>query len=221
MSFTSRPVLAVFLLAIFILAATLGGPGNGLEQSVMAGAAELRSSLPAVARMASAVTLLGGYPFTLAAALLASLWLIWRRQWALAFLLMVTVLGERWLVDALKDWIGRTRPPLEVLPDSLAFPSGHSANSMTTYLAVAMMAFPPRIRRTAIILALGLALLVGLTRLVLGVHWPTDVIGGWTLGLFVVGLAVTVGERSAILPVEAKHDVVGGHLPPVTEDKPA
>ena len=92
---------------------------------------------------------------------------------------------------------------------------------MTTYLAVAMMAFPPRIRRTAIILALGLALLVGLTRLVLGVHWPTDVIGGWTLGLFVVGLAVTVGERSAILPVEAKHDVVGGHLPPVTEDKPA
>jgi undecaprenyl-diphosphatase len=65
----------------------------------------------------------------------------------------------------------------------MAFPSGHSANAMVLGLGLALLATASgRGRRAALALGLAFALIVGLTRLILGVHWPSDVVGGWTLG---------------------------------------
>lgn len=219
MIFRNRLIIGSVLLLIFLLAGLVGGPANGIDQAISAGAADLRFNMPALARMAAGLTKLGGMPFTLGAAVIASLYLLLRKEWAVALLVIAVVLGERLLVDGLKDWVGRPRPELDVLPSSLAYPSGHAANSMTAYLAIALVAFPIPIRRTAAFLAIGISVLIGLTRIVLGVHWLSDVLGGWALGLLAVGLAVIIGERSGALLEETKHDVVGGHLSPAGEDQ--
>lgn len=214
-----RLVAALALLVAFLLAGWLGGPENGVDQLISANAAQLRLTMPALGRMSAGVTLLGGMPFTLGAAVIGSLYLVRRGQWPTGLLLITLVVGERLLVEGLKDWIARPRPELEVLPTSLAYPSGHAANSMTAFLAIALFASPRPFRRTAALLAVTLSMLVGLTRIIVGVHWTSDVVGGWVLGLLAVGLAVIVGQRSGALPEETKHDVVGGHLPPAGENE--
>lgn len=217
----NRIIVALALILLFVLAGLLGGPANAIDVAISSSAADLRSTAPSLARVAAGITLLGGMPFTFGITLIASLYLLFRRQWTAALLLIAIVIGERLLVDLLKDWIGRPRPEVAHLPASLAYPSGHAANSMTAYLAIAAIAFSPSVRRTAAWLAAALSVLIGLTRILIGVHWPSDVVGGWVLGLLAVGLAFIIGEWSGTLPVEAKHDIVGGHLPPAGENEPS
>ena len=85
------------------------------------------------------------------------------------------------LRDLASAFSGAQELPLDAVV-SLSFPSAHAANSMIAWLGLALIAAPPRLRPAAVAAALALALLVGLTRLVLAVHWPSDVIGGWAFG---------------------------------------
>jgi undecaprenyl-diphosphatase len=64
----------------------------------------------------------------------------------------------------------------------MAFPSGHSANVMAIGLALALLATGPQWRRPAVAAALVVAIVVGVCRMVLQVHWPSDVLGGWAFG---------------------------------------
>ena len=208
----SKRLLLASMLPLFMLAWLAGGPGNEVDVAIMSRMAELRASAPGPTALAALATKLGGAAFLLPAAALAALLLLLRRQPALASILTLTVLGERVLVHGLKDLLGRSRPTGgELTVDSLAFPSAHAANSMTVYLAIAIFAVPEAQRRPAMIAAALLSLLVGLTRVFLGVHWTSDVVGGWALGLVTVGLASSIALRSGALPVETKHEVVGRH----------
>ena len=221
MTITSRAVLAVFLSAAFLLLASVGGQSNGLDAAVAAWFDRLRTDTPAAIGAAGAFTVIGGAPVTLGLALMATIWLLVKRMPRRALLLAATVLFVRLTTEVLKDAFGRPRPEADHLPASLAFPSGHAANSMTTYLALALIAIPGRYRRPAVLAALAITFAVGATRLVLGVHWASDIFGGWTLGLLAVGVAVTIDERSAALRLETQHDVVAGHGSPVGEDEAA
>jgi len=215
MAITTRTTFATFLVAAFLVLAGVGGPSNEWDLAVAAWFGALRADAPGVLRWASAFTAIGGAPVTLGVTLVATLWLLAKRLRGRALLLAATVLLERLLVELLKEAFGRPRPQVEHLPGSLAFPSGHAANSMTAYLALALIAVPGSYRRLAVLAALAITLLVGVTRLVLGVHWASDVVGGWTLGLSAVGLAVAIGERSGARRLETQHDVVARHeLPP-------
>lgn len=218
---SSRAILAFLLVATFLALAALGGPSNGWDGAVAAWFAEVRAASPSLEWWASAITTIGGAPVTLGIALVAALLLLAKGAPRTALLLAATVLAERLLSDLLKELFGRPRPQVEHLPASLAFPSGHAANSMTTYLAIALIVVPARFRRTAVLVALATTLVIGVTRLVLGVHWASDVFGGWTLGLFAVGLAVTIGERSGALRLETQHDVIARHGPPIGKDESA
>lgn len=198
------------------------GPG-GPDHLIIGQSAELRARAPEFTRFVAAFTMIGGAMVTLGASAVAALSLLLRGQPGAALLLAGTVLIERFLVDGLKDLVGRPRPALEpflVLPQSLAYPSGHAANSMTAFLAVALLASPARYRWAATVAALILTLLVGCSRIVLGVHWPSDVIGGWAFGLLCVGVALRIGERSAILLLEPQHDVARRHSLPADEQEP-
>jgi len=215
-----RPIFATFLIIAFVLAAVGGGHLDGTEVALMRRLATIRADWPQVTDVVVALTTLGGAPVTLAVAGGASLWLLFRRAWGRALLLSATVLGERWLVEALKDWIGRPRPPLDfhLLPHSFAYPSGHAANSMTAFLVTALMVSPPQYRRAAAGAALILTAAVGLSRIYLGVHWPSDVIGGWALGLLSVAAAMFIGQRSGALSLELQHDVVRRHGAAASEE---
>ncbi len=215
-------IFALALAAAFIAAALLGGPAQHAEAALMERVAAVRAEQPWLVTAIAALTVLGGAPVTLTVAGAAALWLMARRTPGQALLLTVTVLLERLMVDGLKEWIGRLRPPLEpALTHSLAFPSGHSANSMTAFLATALIACPPAYRRPAATAAIGISLVVGITRIGLGVHWPSDVLGGWAFGLLSVGGALLIGERSGLLRLEPQHKVVGRHRLPSCEDEAA
>jgi undecaprenyl-diphosphatase len=141
---------------------------------------------PDVARAAHLVTRLGGGAVLLALAGAGALWLLVRRRTNDALLLIAITVSARLLVTAQKALVDRPRPPLDlrlVEVGSASFPSAHAANAAATLLCLALFA-PRAARPAAISLALALAFAIGLSRLALGVHWPSDVIGGWAFGAF-------------------------------------
>ena len=143
---------------------------------------------PALAEAARWLTELGGWRATVPAAAFGLGILLYRREWRAAALLLAITTSGRLLILLQKDWTARVRPDAQghlVPVDSLAFPSGHSANATIVFLCLALLVpRTPRTRGLAVWAAVWLALAVGLSRVLLGVHWPSDVIGGWAFGLF-------------------------------------
>lgn len=154
---------------------------------------------PALVPIARAITWLGE-PTVLIAASVVFFLLMWRRGHLRTglTLLAVTMLG-RGMSEIQKMIVGRPRPELEshlVLVKSQSFPSGHSVSSMVFYLTIALvLAHRGPYRRWAAGAAIMTALLVGTSRVMLGVHWPSDVIGGWSFGLLWVILTLPVAEH--------------------------
>jgi len=108
---------------------------------------------------------------------------------ASAALLLASVIGGSVLSQVMKALFGRARP--DVVPhlmgeSSLSFPSGHAMMSAVLYLTLgALLARAQDGRRQQIYLfgvAVFVAVAVGLSRIYLGVHWPTDVLAGWSVG---------------------------------------
>ncbi|SOD92165.1 phosphatase PAP2 family protein [Caenispirillum bisanense] len=142
-----------------------------------------------VEQAARDITALGGYTvLTLVTALVVVyLWLL--RRWRASALVLASVLGGMVISQGLKALFQRARPDLVphiVDVHTLSFPSGHSTLSAVVYLTLgALLATvqPGRSVKVFIIAAaLLIAMLVGLSRVYLGVHWPTDVLAGWSVG---------------------------------------
>jgi undecaprenyl-diphosphatase len=113
-------------------------------------------------------------------------WVERRRLAVLAFMLMVVV-GQNLIANLVKVLVDRERPPVPHLAASsgFSFPSGHTAAAAATWAAVALVLGRGRPLRVKALLGVGAALLtvvVAASRVLLGVHWLTDVIGGAALG---------------------------------------
>jgi undecaprenyl-diphosphatase len=190
----SLTIAAVGLLTAIWLAMLVSGTGQ-LDRELLA--ALYSANRPAVRGFAQAITLLGGFPALLLMTLAGAVWLILQRRRRPAFLLIAITLLGRLLVELQKAGVGRQRPDLEQLASvkSLSFPSGHAANSMILLLAFAILAVPEHHRRKAVAAALFGSFCVGATRPVLGVHWPSDVVGGWAFGAAWVLAMVALAER--------------------------
>jgi len=135
------------------------------------------------------------------------LWMSGKRGGAL--LVALSVAGGAGLSTLLKDVFERPRPDLvphgmEVFTAS--FPSGHSVLAAVTYLTLGALLMRLELRRRVKAYVMAVAILitaaVGLSRVYLGVHWPTDVLAGWTVGagwaLLCWGVAVRLQERGAV-----------------------
>lgn len=113
--------------------------------------------------------------------------LAWRRHRREALFLVVAMAGSLALNQSLKLIFHRPRPQLawaQVQPE-YSFPSGHAMNSLVLYVALALIAWRlwgQRAGVIAVVLAAGLALLVGTSRIYLGYHYFTDVAGGFLAG---------------------------------------
>jgi len=134
-----------------------------------------------------------------------------RRQYHALGLLLAATIGGVVLNELLKTAFARPRPPLafhltEVR--SMSFPSGHAMESAIIYLTMAALLArlvqPRRLRLYFIGLAFFLTFVVGVSRVYLGVHYPSDVLGGWTAGLAWALLCWTVArylqQRGAVEP---------------------
>jgi membrane-associated phospholipid phosphatase len=155
---------------------------RAILDAIYAGGAPLRFEV------AGAVTHLGAYPVLVGFTLLGLIGLLARGESRRALLLALLVTTGPLLVELQKGWIGRLRPHDQehlVVVQSYAFPSGHSGNSLLIWLALALLTVEGRTeRRIAIAGALLIAGAVSLSRPMLGVHWPSDVVGGWALAMF-------------------------------------
>ncbi len=135
------------------------------------------------------VTALGSAPVLVIAVLAVVGFLALARSWALALFTLAASLGGLGASSVLKYLIDRPRPelvPREALTFTSSFPSGHSMMSAVVYLTlaalVARLMEQRRLKAYVLAVALGLTMLVGLSRVYLGVHWPSDVLAGWSAG---------------------------------------
>jgi undecaprenyl-diphosphatase len=107
-------------------------------------------------------------------------------RWLAPFVVVV-ILGQNLITNGLKEVFDRLRPTINPIAETLgpSFPSGHSATAAAFYAAAALVLGRRRPALTRALLAGGavaIAVLVAGTRVMLGVHWLTDVIGGLLLG---------------------------------------
>lgn len=168
------------------------------DPSVLLGPAWLREAMRDVTALGSFV---GLGLMTIAASL--TLWLCRHRPLALG--LVVTVVSATLVSTGLKILIGRDRPDIvehAALTFTASFPSGHAFLSAATLLSIAgfvgLAARRDDITRLCLGLAWLMTMIIGVSRVYLGVHWPTDVIGGWCLGIAWSGVAVAwLGRRMA------------------------
>ena len=150
----------------------------------------------------SAVTVLGGTATAVLVMTLATVFLLIRQRRRLATFVVTTGLGLAALGPATKAIVDRARPMVDVpivqTPSNASFPSGHSMTAVVVFGALLLVTLPSVRRRARPWLIAGAVLVmvaVGLTRLALGVHFVSDVLAGWALG--VGWLAITAAAFRA------------------------
>jgi undecaprenyl-diphosphatase len=158
-----------------------------LDQRAMAWAVEHRTT--GLTGVMKAISWLGSNYVVVPLLLLIGGYLLLRRRDARpGAKLAVTVAGSIALYDIVKVIVGRPRPPETAWIGQYvgnAFPSGHATLTVAFYGMLAMILSTGRSIRTRILLWLGaalIALMVGASRIYLGAHWLTDVLGGYALG---------------------------------------
>lgn len=133
------------------------------------------------------------------------------------------------LVRVSKHVVGRQRPPVAdrlVTVGELAYPSGHSLGSAAVIGVLATLCWAHAGHRTATRVAVTAAMvfvvLVGLSRIYLGVHWTTDVLAGWSAGalLIVLGLLLRAGVGRPISRPPGAGPPAGASVPPVRAGAP-
>jgi undecaprenyl-diphosphatase len=135
------------------------------------------------------ITALGGTTVLSLMTVLATTYLLLAGQRVIAAFMFLSILGG-WIVSAMLK-LGVARPRPDIVPHlvevhDLSFPSGHAMLSAVTFLTLgALLSRAQQYRSTRIFLiaaAIFLTFIVGLSRIYLGVHYPTDVLGGWCAG---------------------------------------
>jgi len=184
-------------LAVFVaLAAQLGTPSvQRFDESVVRSLRNVKDLAQPIGpswfkELTRDFTALGGYGILSTITILVTTFLHLERRPARAHFVVVTIVAGYSLSMTLKALIARPRP--DIVPwlshvHSSSFPSGHSMMSAVVYLSLGLMLSDLTSRRlvkTFVIAApLTISSLVGLSRVYMGVHYPTDVVAGWWLGI--------------------------------------
>ena len=136
------------------------------------------------------ITSLGGAPILTLITLFVIGYFILKKQYSMLIIILLAVTGGAVMELELKELFGRIRPqiiPNLIAEKSFGFPSGHSMMSAIMYLSLAALIARLQTRWRdkiyIISIAVFLSFMIGISRVYLGVHYPTDVLGGWSLGL--------------------------------------
>lgn len=137
------------------------------------------------------ITALGGPAVLSFMIIIVTIYLLLQQKYKSAFLVLIVTVGGLLISLLLKDYFLRDRPdivPALMVETSPSFPSGHSMLSAIVYLTLGSLLTRletnPRIRTYIISIAILTAVSIGITRIMLGVHYPTDVLVGWIVGFF-------------------------------------
>lgn len=194
-----RPLVVLLSLGgavgfVHIASEILEGEGAGPDRAILLAfrtPGQLEKPIGPSWMLQSAIDLsaLGGFTFIWLFTLATLGFLLMVRRWAAAGVFFLAIAGASVLNAVVKLGIHRSRP--EVVPhlaevSNASFPSGHAMISAATYMTVGALLAQTQsstlVRTYLVTLSVGLALLIGVSRLFLGVHWPSDVLAGWLLG---------------------------------------
>jgi undecaprenyl-diphosphatase len=186
---------------LLLLVRAKWGPLQRLDLTT---AAELNEEVSPHRPLVSAlrlVTDLGGPTFLIVLVSVISVVLLIRRRWASAAFLVVSGVGGMILSPTLKTLVGRLRPVVEVpltTAGGNSFPSGHALGATIAYGSLLLTALPlltGPARRAAVVLVALLITAVAFTRVALGVHFLSDVVGGFLLGVAWLGVVTYAFRR--------------------------
>ena len=178
--------LAAFvILSLAALLVSTGGADTMIRERLLAFAT------PHMVSVMRVVNVAGDWKFLLPAtlALLAIFDRARRTWWVWVALMVAAPIAE----TVMKITIGRTRPE----GPAYGFPSGHATAAAAYFGALIYLAegLRPRVRTTVRIFAVAMIVLVGLARVILRAHWPSDVLGGLALGLALASAATVIASR--------------------------
>jgi undecaprenyl-diphosphatase len=194
-------LVSVFLVAALLLAfgliadEVMEGSTTALDRTIIllfrSGSDNLSGPIgpPWVREMARDITALGSVAVLGIVSFVVVAYLLLARSGAEALLVLVAVLGGVTINSLLKIQFARPRPDLFVPAAKVftaSFPSGHAALSAITYMTLAAllarMTVSPRLRVYFVAVAITLTFMIGVSRVYLGVHYPTDILAGWCIG---------------------------------------
>jgi membrane-associated phospholipid phosphatase len=153
------------------------------------------------------------------------IFLVSRRRLRDGLFFGIAVIGSAVLNIVAKNHYARMRPDLwiSLTPETTySFPSGHAMGSTTLGLAIILLCWPTRWRWLAIIASLVFMLLVGLSRVYLGVHYPSDILAGWTAAIaWTLGMYILVDQKAPPPPPSAapSRDTVGAKTALLNSDE--
>jgi undecaprenyl-diphosphatase len=202
-----RTIAIGLALWLVLTLGVLSGATIGIDQCMMrlakTLAADPTTPEPSVFReMLRDVTALGSFTVLTSAVLLAALYLLAGSRHGLVLLLLTSAVGAALVSTSVKIIVDRARPVLVepgVPTFTASYPSGHAL--LTAAIVLPMAALLARTikgqrqRQVVVWGAVALVIMVGLSRVALGVHWPTDVLAGWSLGAAWAAATLVVATR--------------------------
>ncbi len=193
-------VAALVFAVLLVLVRLQWAPLESADHDAASGLNGLVAGHASAVAVVKTVTWLGssGVLWTVIGA--AAILLAFRRRWRLAVYLLVTGAGVLVLDPVLKSLVGRLRPVVAhpvAYGQGNSFPSGHALGSSVCYGALFLVFLPAmrgRRRRVFTVAIVTLIALIGISRILLGVHYISDVLGGWSLGIAWLGVTAFAFE---------------------------
>jgi len=199
-------VCGAAFVVLLILVTLKWGPLADLDRTAVAEMHTVALSHQWFVSIMKAVSAVGSPAVYAAVFAVVTAWLLLRRRVRAAAFVVVAVGVGLVLAPIVKRFVARPRPVLDSSVShagGYSFPSGHALDVTVVLLVLLALCYPflaGRARALAIVAAIVIALLMGLSRVVLGVHYPSDVAAGYALGCAWVGVALIAlrpGQRRA------------------------
>lgn len=194
-------VISIFVMIFLLIDISVRNISSGILFDRFILDAIHKDSNPVLLSLMKFISFIGSSSFLIPLMLVAIIYTLYKKEHQTLKLLMTSTLGSYALNFILKIIFSRTRPLDYFLVDQggLSYPSGHSMVNMTFYMTLAYIANKNLKDQNKKKWIYGFAfiavLLMGISRLYLGVHWPTDVIGGYLIGYVFFYMTIKLLEK--------------------------
>lgn len=187
-------LITALLLFTYVAKEVVSGESKGFDEMFLNYLRHDRGLLPQdqtwLIGMMTDITAMGGATIIFLITTAVVFYLLIQKQHEFMWLILIATIGAALISLGLKEIFARERPPLTfhlLTVKTLSFPSGHAMMSSVVYLTqgalLAKVQLNRNLRVYILLVAIILVFLIGISRIYLGVHYPTDVLAGWSVGL--------------------------------------